>query len=327
MPQIQSLTGKSPLDRLEQSLSMANDQYAQGRQQEFSLGQELQNRAKKRKEENFVQGNIQNALEFAMTPNEEGKFPDESTVKSKVFNTGLALLMGGGETGKQALPILDKLVTTMLPVRKRTSKYEPHLDDSGNVKTVKVGNKTVALEHEVDDDGNIRLNDEGKPILHYSKEAYQPPAPKGGRSGGSSTSETLKAMGMIKKNADAAVEAGARLTDLDKGALKDKNGNLIDPNTESGKAVRKQIEDEMRNYQQQVYSLQNTMGWNITSGEKPIAAKDIHKTVYPKEAKTAQPKYKVQPPQEAIDELKKDLTPQAKQEFIDAFGALPEGIK
>ena len=55
MPQITSLTGKSPLERLESSLQTYNDQYSQSRQADLGyfggVGDELINRAKERKTE------------------------------------------------------------------------------------------------------------------------------------------------------------------------------------------------------------------------------------------------------------------------------------
>jgi hypothetical protein len=117
LPQIRTLTGKTPLERLEQSLQTANDQYSQGRQQEISLGQQLEQKAKQRKEEGFVQQGVQSLLEQAMTPNEKGEMMDEPTLRSNVFKTGLKLMMGGGETGKAVVPVLDKLLTSSYPTK------------------------------------------------------------------------------------------------------------------------------------------------------------------------------------------------------------------
>lgn len=124
MPQIRTLTGKTPLERLEQSLQTNNDQYSQGREQEISLSQQLQQRAKQRKEEGFVQQGVSSLLEQAMTPNEKGEMMDEPTLRSKVFNTGLKLLLGGGETGKSVVPILDKLLTSTYPEKKSGLSFD-----------------------------------------------------------------------------------------------------------------------------------------------------------------------------------------------------------
>lgn len=204
MPQIQSLTGKSPLERLEQSLSMANDQYSQGRQQEFTIGQELQKRAKQRKEENFVQGNIGNLLESVMTPDQEGNLPDESTVKTKAFNTGLALVMGGGETGQKALPILDKLVTTMLPVRKQQYGEELAFDEKGNPKMTEINGVKVPLFMKTDVTSGQPVLIDGKPSYTLGKnyqKASEKETPKAARAG-RSWEESRKAFEKLEREAD-----------------------------------------------------------------------------------------------------------------------------
>ena len=70
---------------------------------------------------------------------------DEPTLRRQTALTGLGLIMGGGESGRAAVPILDKLITSMYPDKKIGLTFEqiPTLMQTGSQYGMKTMDKSL----------------------------------------------------------------------------------------------------------------------------------------------------------------------------------------
>ncbi len=124
-----------------------------------------------------------------------------------------------------------------------------------------------------------------------------------GGSGKGKTDEELRAANMIEENTRIAEAAGADLLSLGNGQLKDEAGNIIDPTSETGIKIQRELEAKVNAANSQIHGIQKIMKWEVAGGEGKK---------FPK------------PPQTAIDFLFKNNTSENQRQFIDKYGFLPK---